>query len=214
MHIHDKLEELGSTILRLKRKDDEHARAGRARRRIGFVAIVLAAVALPTVAHSLEPVPHVPTAGAPIVAEEVAENYAHLVNGVTAIEERVGNCPNGMVRVQSFCIDATASGPHDWGAAMQACHSVGKGLCTADELASCDILNIEDSECHTYTDPLDDTPPVWVRSFAITHASGAQEGIFDAFVTYSNDNSIEINATQQGLDNASFCCSPLIAAVE
>jgi len=85
MDVEQRLLELEREVAWLRRRESRRTNAR------GFAPIVGLAlvVGMPVIAYSLEPVPHVPVANEPIVADEVAANYQHLVDGITAVEDRL-----------------------------------------------------------------------------------------------------------------------------
>lgn len=76
--------------LRTLRRRDADLRAGlRGVRGIATAALVAFAVIVPLAAQSYPDIPNAPVAGQPILASEVDANFQHVIEGITALEERV-----------------------------------------------------------------------------------------------------------------------------
>lgn len=195
------------TDIRRLRRREERARRYRTLAVRGLIAAAIAAVTVaPVVSFALEPVPAGDkVAGDPITADDWNDNFQHVVDGVTALEDRLAVCPPDMTRIGASCIDDVASGPHEFDAALAACHDVGKDLCSLERLVACDRIEPEDSECTTATKG--SGGQVWTMTFDLTTAAAAEGGIFDAFVLYNSDNSITVETVGSGLHD-SFCCTP------
>jgi hypothetical protein len=101
-----------------------------------WVPIVTLVLGFPLVSSALPALPHTFTAGEPIVAAEINENFDHLQRGIEAVESRGAFCgttaetagrisaPNGLVgypAARALC--------------ESACSSATAHMCTSHELA-------------------------------------------------------------------------------
>lgn len=83
--LEERVEELEMKVVATQRATSKAQTQGR----VLIVLIGLAAVVIPTVGYTLDPVPHPPVEGSAIRASEVQANFEHLVEAVTDVESRL-----------------------------------------------------------------------------------------------------------------------------
>lgn len=115
-------------------------------------------------------------------------------------------CPPDMVRLGSRCIERTINFALEWGDAIRACHDRGRSLCTMDDLAVCDTINLGNGTpltCGTVTDASGTL--TWTQTSLV----GVGENVFNFPVRYGGNNIMSVQPTSSGGMYDFFCCGPL-----
>jgi len=132
-----------------------------------------------------------------LTAASLNGNFAALATAVNALEAQVGRCPSGMVALGSGCIDVNAHDPLPFFREVPlACHQEGKRVCSAQELYTCDHINLSTSECNAMTDTAG--TQIWVGDLQV----GENNGLALMFVPN------QIVVEDWTVEAAFFCCIP------